>query len=68
LAPRILDGDLDPGFYVHHFIKDMSMALEAAIEENLDLPGLELALNRYRLLARQGGEMLGTQGLIRVYE
>ena len=68
LAPRILDGDLDPGFFVHHFIKDMSMALETAIEENLELPGLELALNRYRLLARQGGEHLGTQGLIRLYE
>lgn len=68
LAPRILDGDLDPGFYVHHFIKDMNLALETAIEEDLDLPGLELALNRYRLLARRGGDRLGTQGLIRVYE
>jgi 3-hydroxyisobutyrate dehydrogenase len=67
LAPRILDGDLAPGFYVHHFIKDMAMALETAIEENLELPGLELALNRYRLLARQGGEHLGTQGLIELY-
>lgn len=68
LAPRILEGDLEPGFYVHHFIKDMTLALETAIEEDLDLPGLELALNRYRLLARKGGGKLGTQGLIRVYE
>ena len=68
LGPRILDGDLDPGFYVHHFIKDMSLALETAIEEDLELPGLELALNRYRRLAREGGELLGTQGLIRVYD
>jgi 3-hydroxyisobutyrate dehydrogenase-like beta-hydroxyacid dehydrogenase len=68
LAPRMLTGDLDPGFYVHHFIKDMSLALEVAMDEGLALPGLELALNRYRELAKQGGELLGTQGLIRVYE
>ena len=28
IAPRILKGDFNPGFYVEHFIKDMGIALE----------------------------------------
>jgi len=67
LAPRMLAEDLDPGFYVKHFIKDMRLALEAAWEEGLDLPGLQLALRRYRELEEKGGGDLGTQALIRVY-
>ena len=27
LAPRILNGDFEPGFYVKHFLKDMNIAL-----------------------------------------
>lgn len=30
LAPRMLKGDFEPGFYVKHFIKDMGIALEEA--------------------------------------
>ena len=30
LAPRILKGDFEPGFFVEHFIKDMSIALDEA--------------------------------------
>ena len=36
LAPRILDGDFAPGFYVKHFVKDMRIALESAAEMGLD--------------------------------
>lgn len=67
LAPRMLDGDLAPGFYVKHFIKDMTLALEAAEAEGLDLPGLQLVRDRYQALADQGGGDLGTQGLIDLY-
>lgn len=28
LAPRILKGDMEPGFFVDHFVKDMGIALE----------------------------------------
>ena len=67
-GPRIIKGDYAPGFYVKHFIKDMEIALEAAREMGLDTPGLELALERYRELAEQGGAELGTQALYRLYE
>lgn len=30
LAPRMLQGNFEPGFYVKHFIKDMGIALEEA--------------------------------------
>src|SRR3546814_19674053 len=42
LAPRVLAGDLDPGFFVAHFVKDMGLALAAAARMQLALPGLAL--------------------------
>ena len=67
LAPRMLAGNFDPGFYVKHFIKDMAIAAGAAAAMSLDTPGLDLALSRYRALAEQGHEDDGTQALYRLY-
>lgn len=66
-GPRILAGDLAPGFYVKHFIKDLRIALAEAESMGLDLPGLDLAKRLYERLAEQGGEDLGTQALWRLY-
>jgi 3-hydroxyisobutyrate dehydrogenase len=51
LVPRMLKGDFAPGFYVKHFIKDMGIALDAAKELEITVPGLEKAEQLYRLLA-----------------
>ncbi len=67
LAPRALDGDFAPGFFVKHFIKDMGIALESASEMGLKLPGLELAKSLYDKLSAQGGADEGTQALFRFY-
>ncbi|MFP7495025.1 NAD(P)-dependent oxidoreductase [Terribacillus saccharophilus] len=67
LAPRMIKGDYDPGFYVKHFIKDMKLALEAAREMDMMTPGLELSLSLYERLAENGGEDLGTQALIKLF-
>ena len=67
LAPRILAGDFDPGFYVKHFIKDMTIALESAQEIGIMTPGLNLSLSLYRRLAEQGEEDAGTQALIKLF-
>lgn len=67
LAPRMIKGNYDPGFYVKHFIKDMGIAAESAESMNFDAPGLQLALERYRELAAQGGEDYGTQALYKLY-
>jgi 3-hydroxyisobutyrate dehydrogenase len=67
LAPRMLEGDFDPGFYVKHFIKDMRIAADSARQLGLDTPGLDLALKLYRRLAKEGYEDDGTQALYRLY-
>jgi 3-hydroxyisobutyrate dehydrogenase len=63
-APRMLQGDFDPGFFVEHFIKDMEIALAEARRLNLALPGLALAHELYLALRAQGGGRKGTQALI----
>ncbi len=67
LAPRMIKGNFDPGFYVKHFIKDMGIAQDSAEAMDFDAPGLKLALERYRELAAKGGENYGTQALYKLY-
>lgn len=64
LAPRILKGDFQPGFFVEHFVKDMGIVLEESKAMNLALPGIALAHQLYIALKAQGGGQLGTQALI----
>ena len=64
LAPRMIQGDFAPGFYVEHFIKDMKIALEEAAAMNLALPGLALAHQLYQAVSAQGHSKDGTQALI----
>jgi 3-hydroxyisobutyrate dehydrogenase len=59
----MIEGDFEPGFYVKHFIKDMSIALAEAQAMGLKTPGLELVLNLYEQLAQEGKEDKGTQVL-----
>lgn len=67
LGPRMLDGDFAPGFYVRHFIKDMTIALAEADKMGLDLPGLAQARALYQRLADAGFADDGTQALFRLY-
>ena len=64
LAPRILAGDLEPGFYVDHFVKDMGIALDESRRMGLTLPGLALAERLYREAQAQGLGRKGTQALM----
>ena len=68
LAPRVLQGNLEPGFYIKHFIKDMKIALDEAEQMNIQLPGLQLAKKMYDTLLEQGYGENGTQALIKYYE
>lgn len=67
LAPRILKGDFEPGFYVRHFLKDMDIALKEAEGMQLDLPGLKLARSMYYDLIERGFGENGTQVLYKSY-
>jgi 3-hydroxyisobutyrate dehydrogenase len=65
LAPRAIAGNMAPGFFVDHFVKDMGIALAEASRMRLSLPGLALAHQLYIALQAQGGGRDGTQSLIR---
>lgn len=67
LAPRMIKGDFAPGFFVKHFIKDMTIALESAREMGLTTPGLALSLELYQELADNGEADSGTQALIKYF-
>jgi len=67
LAPRMIEGDFAPGFYVKHFIKDMTIAIESAEELGLSTPGLALSLELYKELAEKGEADSGTQSLIKLF-
>ncbi|BCL62327.1 3-hydroxyisobutyrate dehydrogenase [Desulfomarina profundi] len=67
LGPRIMKGDFSPGFYVKHFIKDMTIALESAVAMGLDMPGLVKAKELYEKLAAMGCDEDGTQALYKMY-
>lgn len=64
LAPRIIAGNFDPGFFVEHFIKDMGIALDEARRMGLALPGLALANQLYIALKAQGHGRDGTHSLL----
>jgi 3-hydroxyisobutyrate dehydrogenase len=67
LGPRMVRGDYAAGFYVHHFIKDLGIALTEAEQMRLTLPGLSLAKQLYESLSAQGHAHDGTQALYRLY-
>lgn len=64
LAPRIIDNNYNPGFYVDHFIKDMKIALDECAKLQLNLPTLTLVEKIYEELQKNGKGKLGTQALI----
>lgn len=67
LGPRMLKGDFAPGFYVKHFIKDMTIAEDSARDLGLDTPGLTLAKTLYERLVDIGCENDGTQALFKLF-
>jgi 3-hydroxyisobutyrate dehydrogenase len=67
-GPRILKRDMQPGFYVEHFVKDLRIALDECTKMNLVLPGLNTAKMLYEMLALNDGAKLGTQALILALE
>lgn len=63
-VPRIERGDLEPGFLIEHFVKDMGIALAETRRMNLALPGLELAERLYARLLADGHGRKGIQALV----
>jgi 3-hydroxyisobutyrate dehydrogenase len=68
LAPRILQRNFEPGFFVEHFVKDMGLALEEAKRMGLVLPGLTLVHQLYQTVQTLGHGRSGTHALMLALE
>lgn len=69
MAPRALKGDMQPGFYIKHFIKDMKLAKEESQKQNVNLEMLNTVLEMFvKLSNKEGYEDLGTQAIIDYYK
>ena len=64
---KMISGDFAPGFYVEHFLKDLSIALDEADKNKLDMPALSLAKRLYSELVANGYGRNGTQVLYTKY-
>eukprot|EP01060_Flectonema_neradi_P012129 TRINITY_DN19026_c0_g1_i1.p1 TRINITY_DN19026_c0_g1~~TRINITY_DN19026_c0_g1_i1.p1 ORF type:complete len:294 (+),score=65.85 TRINITY_DN19026_c0_g1_i1:53-934(+) len=64
LGPRIVDGDLEPGFSIEHFLKDLQIAIGECIRHDITLPGLEHAKDLYEDMVSDGYSKKGTHALI----
>ncbi len=67
-GPKMLREDYAPGFFIKHFVKDMTLADGEARLRELPLPVLEKVLAMFRALEAHGYGNEGTQALIRAYE
>lgn len=68
MAPRIINDDFNPGFFIKHFIKDMRIASTESKAMDVDLPGLDLVLSLYEECQKHELENCGTQALYKLYE
>ncbi|WP_299982069.1 NAD(P)-dependent oxidoreductase [Desulfobacula sp.] len=68
LGPRMIAGNIEPGFYIKHFIKDMNIASASSSRLGLETPGLDLTLSLYKKMVKMGYENNGTQALFKLFE
>jgi 3-hydroxyisobutyrate dehydrogenase len=64
---QVLAGDYAPGFFIDHFIKDMTIALDEADSLGLDLRALRNALAMFEELRRRFSGEEGIQAIARLY-
>jgi len=65
--PKLLKGDLSPGFKAAHLKKDLAYAMEHANRLSLFLPAASLALELYKKMVEKGLGELGIHALGEVY-
>lgn len=66
-APKMPVKDFAPGFSVKHFLKDLSIALNAAEQAHIQLPLLGLAQHFFDCMTKDGYAEFGTQALYDYY-
>lgn len=68
LGPKMLRGDYAPGFYIHHFIKDMQIAVDECQQISLDLHNLKNCLTLYGKLPDSFKKTKGTQAIYELFQ
>ena len=68
MAPKMLQRDFAPGFFIKHMIKDLDIAVTEAESRELELGVLEQVLSMYQRLEEEGKGELGTQALCQYFE
>lgn len=66
--PRLIKGDIEPGFKASHLKKDLRYAEELASSINVPLPGGSLALQLFTALTNMGMGEKGVHALLRLYD
>ncbi|HHX79340.1 MAG TPA: NAD(P)-dependent oxidoreductase [Acholeplasmataceae bacterium] len=68
MAPRALNHDYAPGFFIKHFIKDMNLAINESKSKNLNLKMLHTVRDMFQELSDRGYSEMGTQAIIDYYK
>jgi 3-hydroxyisobutyrate dehydrogenase len=68
LAPKMVQRNFDPGFFVEHFEKDLGIALDECKRMGVSMPGLALVRQFYIALKSQGHSRKGYHALLLVLE
>lgn len=65
---RALSGNLAPGFYIKHFIKDMNIAIEELKDKNINFKMLTQVRDMFQEMSNRGYENFGTHAIINYYK
>ena len=65
---KMMKGDLEPGFKVRDYLKDLRLIMEEASEMKLPLMGVAVVQQMFRILDAEGLRDKGTQAVIRAVE
>jgi 3-hydroxyisobutyrate dehydrogenase len=68
LAPKMVQRNFDPGFFVEHFEKDLGIAIDECKRMGVSMPGLGLVRQFYVALKAQGHSRKGYHALLLVLE
>ena len=59
LAPRMINRNFGPGFYVEYFVKDLGICLDECRRMNLSVPGTAQAFQLYEMMMAQDRHRMG---------
>jgi len=68
LGPKVIAGDMAPGFMVDLMVKDLAIVTQAAKAYDLDARGVEAAQTYFQAVQAAGGGRLGTQAMSQAVE